>query len=441
MVRAEELKPRSRSDRDGQHRDARARVAEAHARTRQDVRRPGHQGGQVQLDGQRERADAGQHQRGADPHGGHVGDPAPQPGLRLAGDRPRDADEGQRDAGAARRESPLLLEDVDDVGLGAEERRTQQAAGGDHRGQSAASDQGAGAAAAAAARRPPGRAPARAPQRRAGVGAQQLEGEDGDRRDRRPRRGCRAVRCRRRASPRPVRVPVAVAGRCGRPQRRGDEQPRPPRPAAPPRRRPTASRRRGRRGRPAPGRRARAAPTRPRSWRTRPAAARAGRPGRRARRGPTVSAPPPRPWSTRPASSTSMVGAAAHTSRPGREEQHRHDQRQGRPAPVAPQPGGDRAQHTARQRPGEGEGVERLAVQRPRHRRHHGGDRHRLERHEGDEGEHAGRGGGVRRREQPLPRRGSPRPSVRPCRHDRQTGEASCAVGHHAAARVAGATE
>ncbi|UUZ60881.1 hypothetical protein LP418_09220 [Nocardioides sp. B-3] len=92
-------------------------------------------------------------------------------------------------------------------------------------------------------------------------------------------------------------------------------------------------------------------------------------------------------------------GGAAD-QQPEGEQHHRPEQRRDRPAPVAPQPGGDHADHTARQGGGEAQRIEVGAVELARHRRHHRGDRHRLERHEADQRAHADRDGGVRRAQQ-----------------------------------------
>ena len=271
MERAEELKPRSRSRRDGQHRDARCAGSRSPCRhPRGRTTPPATRAGRCSSTRQGQGGDAGQHQRGAHPHRGDVGDPAPEPGLGLAGDRPHDADEGQGDAGAARREVPTAPGGR--RRCRPRRRRTPRSAG---RG----------------CRSPPGRPrrPTRVPAgssrrsetttRTSATHGRQRRTACSEPRSSRARTATAATAAQTR---RGVRRGVGprLAGRrrtVPRPQRRRDQQRAQPRRARPCRGRPSASRARRRRRPPAPVRTGRAAPRRRRSWRRPPAAGRRGK--------------------------------------------------------------------------------------------------------------------------------------------------------------------
>ena len=179
--------------------------------------------------------------------------------------------------------------------------------------------------------------------------------------------------------------PAASAGSarppsCGSsPRSAGAIEGRAPRPARPRRGTPSASRRRARRTPRAPGRRATAAPTRRRSWRT----PRAGGP-REDQPDHDVQADGQRAAAEaleHPAGDQDLHRRRGAADDQAEREQHQRDgQRSDRPAPVAPGAGRDHADHAARERRGEGEGVEADAVELPGDRRHHGRDRGRLER-------------------------------------------------------------
>ena len=122
------------------------------------------------------------------------------------------------------------------------------------------------------------------------------------------------------------------------------------------------------------------------------------RPGRRR---PTATysavraAPPPRPCSSRPPTRTSIEPANPETSRPATKPRPPSGHGQAGAAGVAPDAADDHPDDRRGEHADDGDRVERLAAEIPRHARHRQADRDRLEREHRDQREQTDRDGAV----------------------------------------------